>query len=162
MKKVVALGVVLGLLCQVSTRAVAEMSVPVGTKVLVKTTDVVSSATVKKGDTVSMVAAADVIVNGQKVIADGALATGVVTNASKRFIAGIGGQLDIQVQKVQAIDGTWIPLDYEKGEHNGSSLVSIILTVVCCICFVFIPGKDVSIEKGTIFETVVVSPAAAK
>ncbi len=161
MKKWTSCFVVLGVLAS-SVPDASALTVPAGTKVLVKTVEVVSSAVQKKGDTINMVAAADVVVNGQKVIAAGAPALALVQNASKRFIAGIGGQLDIQVQKVQATDGTWIPLEYVKGEHSGSSLVSVVLTVVCCICFIFIPGKDVSIEKGTIFESTVVSPAEVR
>jgi len=162
MKKSMTLMVILGLLSQCADRALAAVTIPAGTSVMVKTTQVVSSATQKKGDVVSMEAAADVMVDGQKVIAVGAPATATVMNASKRFIAGIGGQLDIQVDKVQAVDGSWVPLKYVKGEHSGSSLTSIVLTVICCICFVFIPGKDVSVDKGTIFEATVSAPTSVK
>jgi hypothetical protein len=147
------------------------ISVPAGTKVATRLEEKISSATHKKGDAINLAVTQDVFVDGKKVFAANAPAKGTVVNASKRFIAGIGGNLDIRVEQAQAVDGTWIPVQFVKGEHDGSSLVSVILTVVCCCVFIFIPGKDVSIEKGTLFETTVVSasdvhstgaPAAAK
>ena len=137
-------------------------TLPAGTSVVVKLSEKVSSATHKKGDTINFTVVSDVTLNGRKIIATGAPVTGTVINASKRFILGIGGQLDIRVDKVQAVDGTWVPLQYTQGEHSGSSLVSIICGVVCCCIFFFIPGKDVSIEKDKIFETKVVSPTTTK
>jgi hypothetical protein len=133
------------------------LSVPAGTKIVTRLEEKVGSATHKKGDVINLTVTQDTFVDGKKVFAAGAPAKGVVHNASKRFIAGIGGNLDIRVEQAQAVDGTWIPVHFMKGDHSGSSLVSVILTVVCCCVFIFIPGKDVAIEKGTLFEVTVVN-----
>jgi len=134
-----------------------SVAVAAGTSVIARLDQEVSSATQKKGDSIALSVAQDVMIGGKKVFAAGAPVKGTVENASKRFIAGIGGQIDIKVDQAQAVDGSWVPVEYVQGAHNGSSLVSVVLTVVCCCVFIFIPGKDVSIPKGTLFETKVVN-----
>src|SRR5688500_18850796 len=101
MKKLSAVIIAMSLCLTSFATPVRAANVPVGTKVLVRLEEKVSSATYKKGDILNMRVAADVAVDGKKVIAAEAPATAVVMNASKRFIAGIGGNLDIQVQIVQ-------------------------------------------------------------
>jgi hypothetical protein len=134
-----------------------SVTVPQGTSVIVKLTDTVSSATHKKGDAIALAVVSDVQVGGKNVIATGAPVKGTVESASKRFIAGIGGQIEISVNEVKAVDGTAVPLKFSKETHNGSTLVAAVVAVICCCCAWLIPGKDVSIEKGTLFDAVTLS-----
>ena len=83
---------------------------------------------------------------------------GTVESAAKRFIAGIGGQIEMSVNEVKAVDGTVVPLKFSKETHNGSTLVAAVVAVVCCCCAWLIPGKDVSIDKDTLFDAATLSP----
>ncbi len=156
---IIHLLLVAAILLMTSIEGQAEnVLIPAGTPVIVKLSDEVSSRTHKKGDRVNLEVVTDVIVQGKTVIKAGTPAEGQVESAAKRFFAGIGGQIEISVQSTKAINGVTIPLEFKKETHGGSSLVSIILTVVCCCIFVLIPGKNVSIEKGTLFNATVLGP----
>jgi len=134
------------------------VTIPQGTPVIVKLKDTVSSATHKQGDLIALTVVSDVMVEGKKVIAAGTAVKGTVESAAKRFIAGIGGQIEISVNEVKAVDGTVVPLKFSKETHNGSTLVAAIVAVVCCCCAWLIPGKDVTIEQGALFDAVTLSP----
>jgi hypothetical protein len=134
------------------------VTVPQGTPVIVKLLETVSSATHKKGDSISLAVVGDVLVNGKKVIASGTPVKGTVESAAKRFIAGIGGQIEISVNEVKAEDGTLVPLKFTKETHNGSTLVAAVVAVICCCCFWLIPGKDVTIDKDSLFDAATLSP----
>ena len=75
---------------------------------------------------------------------------------------GIGGQIEFSIQGTKATDGTAVPLEFTKETHNGSTIISAILTVVCCICFIIIPGKNVTVEKGTVYSAKVPSSIDVK
>ncbi len=159
MKRWFALALSLSVFFQGISPVQAErLTLPKDSAVIVKLAETVSSGTHKKGDKISLFVVTDVIQNGKTVIKANTPVTGTVESAAKRFLAGIGGQLEISVDQVAAVDGTIVPLKFTKETHNGSSLMSIILTYCCCILFVFIPGKNVSIEKDTIFNAVTLSP----
>lgn len=163
MKKHLALILTAQLLLQAAPSLQAEtVSIPKGTPVIVKLLETVSSGTQKQGDAISLAVVSDVIVDGKKVIAAGTPVKGKVESAAKRFIAGIGGQIEISVNEVKAVDGTLVPLHFSKETHNGSTLVAAIVAVVCCCCAWLIPGKDVSIENGSLFDAVTLSPVDIK
>ena len=157
------MGVVLAvslLLQSLSPLRAEKVSIPQGTPVIIKLMEAVSSGTHKKGDAVSFTVVTDVLVNGKKVIAAGTPVKGIVESAAKRFIAGIGGQIQISVNEVKAVDGTPVAVKFSKETHNGSTLVAAIVAVVCCCCAWLIPGKDVTIDKDSLFDTVTLSPAS--
>jgi len=136
----------------------AEMLlIPADTGVIIKLMEPLSSGTHKKGDTVKMEVAQDVYVKGKKVIAAGTPVVAVVQDASKRFIAGIGGYLKLNVQSVKTVSGTVVPLKLTEESTGKATLWSIICTVVCCCIFIFIPGDDVSIETGKLYNATTAS-----
>jgi hypothetical protein len=139
-----------------------SLAIPAGTPVIVQLAEEVNSGTHKKGDRVKLSVVSDVVVQGKTVIKAGTAAEGTVESAAKRFFAGIGGQIEISVDNTKAVDGTTVPLQFKKETHGGSSLVSIVLTLVCCCCFVFIPGENVKIDKGTIFNATVLGPTETR
>lgn len=162
MKKILALSLIVTFLSTPIQTAAESMQIPANTQVLIKLLEEVSSATHKKGDKIKCETAADVVIQGKKVIAAGTPVDAQVENASKRFIAGIGGQLDITVEKTTSVNGAPVPLQFKKGEHKGSSALPVVMSFVCCICALFFPGKDVSIEKDSIFTATTVGPTDLK
>ena len=62
------------------------------------------------GEAVHFKAAADVRVNDTLVIAKGAPATGVIVDAAKKRILGLGGKMTFRLEQVVAIDGHKVSL----------------------------------------------------
>jgi len=151
MKRHVMIALVASLvLQQVLPLGAQEVTLPQGTPVIVKLMETVSSATAKKGDRVSLSVVSDVQVSGKTVITAGTSVQWTVESAAKRFIAGIGGQIDISVNEVKAIDGAVVPLKFSKESHNGSTLVAAVVAVVCCCCAWLIRGKTSPLIRYTL------------
>lgn len=135
-----------------------RVTVPGGTPVIVKLVNAISSGTQHKGDNVPMEVASDVFVNGKLVIAAGTAVQTTVDDVAKKFFAGIGGYLKLSVQNVKSTGGTLIPIKFEKSSSGESNIWGAILGVVCCCIFLLIPGKDVEIPAGTLYNAVVLGP----
>ena len=140
----------------------ARVEIPGGTPVIVKLLSEIGSGTQKKGDRVAMAVASDVYVKNQLVIKAGTPVEAKVDDVSKRFIAGIGGYLKLSVQSVTSTGGTVVPIKFEQSSSGETSLWSVILGVVCCICVLLIPGKDVTIQAGTLYNATTLGPTDAE
>lgn len=105
-----------------------------------------SSKTSKSGQTFRLVAAEDVIVNGQVVVAKGSSATGRITLVEKGNI-NVEGRVEVTVDSVRAVDGHNIPLE-------GHLAVSGVGR--------WGQGKEAKIQKGASINTVVAKETEVK
>lgn len=75
---------------------------------------------------------------------------------------GRAGKLDFSIDRVRAADGEWIPLRYTVNKKSGGShtVSTGVLTAGAAIlfwpaapAFLLIKGKDVTLNKGMVFDT---------
>ncbi|MFL6414066.1 MAG: PEGA domain-containing protein [Bryobacteraceae bacterium] len=121
----------------------------------------ISSATAEQGQAVELSITDAVKINDQIVIPDGSRVTGTVTMAQEKRHMGRAGKLDFSIDRVRAIDGEWIPIRYTLNKASrGSHAVSMgVLTAGAAVLFwpaappiLLIKGKDVTINKGVVFD----------
>ena len=111
---------------------------------------------VQTGDVVQAHVWKDVWVDGYVVIEAGTPVYAKVDWMKKARMAGQKGYLVIEVLAAQAVDGTDVPIDggYDRS-GQGRMGVTIGLAAAVAWPFVFIKGKNVFLESGTIFDAVV-------
>jgi hypothetical protein len=141
--------------------AAAQITIPDGTKLRVRLDQTISSATAEQGQAVELSITEAVKLNDQVVIPDGARVTGTVTMAQEKRHMGRAGKLDFSIDRVRAVDGEWIPIRYTVNKAaGGSHAVSTgVLTAGAAVlfwpaapAFLLIKGKDVTINKGVVFD----------
>lgn len=154
-----ALATVAAVFCfSVSQASAQELIVRGGTSVALETIDPLSSRTAYAGGIVDLRVLSDVVVDGQVVISGGTIAKGVVVDASKATVLGIGGSLTIEPVSVNALDGTNIPLSGGSRSAVGSSKTALAIVCGCFTLFgLFIPGEQAYIPAGTMLNATVVS-----
>jgi len=137
------------------------VTVPFGTTIFCEldqqvTTRQKETYAVNKGDIVRAHIWKDVWVDGHVVIAAGTPVYAKVDHMKKARLAGQKGSLEIDVLSAQAVDRTDVPVDggYDRS-GKGRMGVTIGLAVALAWPFVFIKGKNVFLEPGTIFDAVV-------
>ncbi len=145
-----------------SSIAAAQVTIPDGTKIRVRLEQTISSATADQGQAVDLSVTEAVKAGGQIVIPEGARVTGTVTLAQEKRHMGRAGKLDFSIDRVRAADGEWVPLRYTVNKTNGGShaVSTGVLTAGAAVlfwpaapAFLLIKGKDVTVNKGVIFET---------
>lgn len=142
--------------------AAAQTVVSDGTKIRVRLDQMISSATADQGQPVELSVTEPVYVNNQVVIPEGARVTGTVTEAHEKRRMGRAGKLDFSIDRVRGVDGGWIPLRYTITKKNGDSkaVTTGVLTAGAAVlfwpaapAFLLMKGKDVTINKGMVFDT---------
>lgn len=142
--------------------AAAQVTIPDGTKIRVRLEQTISSATADQGQGLDLSVTEAVKVGDETVIPEGARVTGTVTLAQEKRHMGRAGKLDFSIDRVRAADGEWVPLRYTVNKnHGGSHAVSTgVLTAGAAVlfwpaapAFLLIKGKDVTVNKGVVFET---------
>ena len=112
--------------------------------------DSLTSATNRIDDPVRFEVTEDVKVGDLVVIPEGSTASGHVVEARPKAAFGRSGKLNFTVDHVEAPDGTSVRLratSTQKGEDTSASLLMAPFNLVL--------GKDISIPKGTQFNTYV-------
>ena len=111
---------------------------------------------VQAGDIVQAHVWKDVWVDGHVVIAAGSPVYAKVDRMKKARMAGQKGYLVLEVLNAPAVDRTDVPVDggYDRS-GKGRMGVTIGLSVALAWPFVFLKGKNVFLEAGTIFDAVV-------
>ncbi len=139
----------------------AQNVLPEGTKVRVRLDQNISSATADEGQTVELTVTDAIKVGDTVVIAEGARATGTITQAQEKRRMGRAGHLDFSIDRVKSTDNQWIPLRYAVTKKSGQShaVSTGILTAGAAVVFwpaapVFLlrKGKDITIPRGAAFE----------
>ena len=139
----------------------SQITVPNGTKLSCRLEQTVSSATAEEGQQVQLSVTEAVKVNGVVVIPQGAPVLGSVVLAQGKRSMGRSGKLDFSVDKVRAADGEFVPLRYHmnKKQGEGKGMSTGIMTAGAVVLFwpaapffLMRKGKDVTINKGIVFE----------
>jgi len=139
----------------------AQVQIPDGSKIRVRLEYPLSSATTEEGQTLSFSVADSITAGNTVVVAQGAGATGTVILAQKRRRMGRSGHLDFSIDRVRAVDGSWLPVRYTltKKEGNNSMLRSGVTTGILAAAFwpaapfaLLMTGKDATVPKGAMFE----------
>ena len=140
----------------------AQVTVPDGTKIRVRLDQTLSSGTADQGQVVELSVTEPIKVDGQVVIPEGSRVTGTVTEAQEKRHMGRAGKLDFSIDRVRAADGEWIPLRYSINKKSGGShaVSTGVLTAGAAVlfwpaapAFLLIKGKDVTLNKGMVFDT---------
>jgi hypothetical protein len=142
--------------------ASAQINIPDGTRVRVRLDQTVTSATAEEGQIVELSVTDTIRVGDQAVIPQGARVTGTITSAQEKRRLGRAGKLDFSIDRVRSADGEWVPLRYTLNERSGESHAVRTGVITAGVAVVFWPaapvfllmkGKDVTINKGVIFDT---------
>jgi hypothetical protein len=141
--------------------AAAQVNIPDGTRLRVRLDQTISSSTAEQGQTVELSVTEPVKVGTEVVIPEGSRVTGTVTQAQEKRHMGRAGKLDFSIDRVRAVDGEWIPLRYTVNKQSGGShaVSTGVLTAGAAVlfwpaapAFLLIKGKDVTINKGVVFD----------
>ncbi len=127
-----------------------------GTPVKLRLSETISSSNAKTGQEVPFEVFEDVEVQGVTVIAKGATALAVVTDAARKRSLGRGGKLDLSVQSVRLVNNEKVKLRATAGGKAGghtavmttAMVASGILFFPAAPLFLFIHGKDLTLPKG--------------
>jgi hypothetical protein len=162
-RRLVAVAVLAPLLAAPAAGAATTVTVPSGTKVLLKFLTPVNSATTKQGTAVRFSVASDVIVNRHVVIRRGAPARGIVTAVSQPGRFGKNARVHIDGVQATAVDSRPValsPLDVtpntvrqvkDVGAAAGSSVVgAIVLGPIGLAAGALVKGGQVSVPAGAI------------
>ncbi|MFI5116039.1 MAG: hypothetical protein ACHP8B_05000 [Terriglobales bacterium] len=112
-----------------------------GTSIRLAVEEAVSSSSAKAGDTLKVVAAEDLVINGRVVIAKGAPAMGRIITVKKKGFASYDGLLEVAANSVRAVDGQNVALDGHLTAGGGAVRFGHA-------------GRDVQLEKGHIITAV--------
>ncbi|GMQ90011.1 MAG: hypothetical protein BMS9Abin10_0353 [Gammaproteobacteria bacterium] len=131
------------------------ITIPTGTVVYGELEQQVSSKKKQQprvGDIIKARVWRDVVVEGRTVIKAGAPMVVRVANVKQAKFAGIKGKLQLEAVSLKAADGTEVMLDggYNKA-GKGRMALSISLAAVVWPT-IFIKGKQVILEPGTLFD----------
>ncbi len=145
----------------VSSQALAEIQIPTGTKIACRLEQTISSATADEGQPVQLSVTEPVKIADEVVIPQGAVVQGTVVTATAKRRMGRTGKLDFSIDKVRAADGEFIPLRYtmQKREGGSHAVSTGVMTAGAAVLFwpaapffLLRKGKDVTINKGIVFE----------
>jgi hypothetical protein len=134
-----------------------EIVVPRDTKVALRFTQPLSTATAKVGDIVRFETVEEVRINDTLIVQQGSPATGVITEVRPPRSRGRNAQLRISFQSVQAVDGSLVPLapyrtpeeERISGKAPGVSVVgAMVLGPIGLVSGAFVRGDHVTIERG--------------
>jgi hypothetical protein len=129
----------------------ANVVLPDGTEVKLITIEEISSKKAIQDDLLTFKIAEDVKIGNNVVIAKGAIAKGVVTNAKKKGMMGRSGELNIRIESTETVDGQTIKLRSTKsGEGGDKTGTTVALTVLFGPLGLLKRGKDAVIKTDTI------------
>jgi hypothetical protein len=125
-----------------------EVKISAGTIVVVKTLRAISSETAKTDEIVELQVAADVLVNGIRVIASGAPATGGIEELESAEMLGQEGRVAISINSAQAVDGTNVPLTGRISSRGDEEMTGTVVGAIFCPLFLLNQGGEAAIALG--------------
>lgn len=139
------------------SQEVKPLAIGDGTSVRLVLDENVSSESAHTGDVIRFDVVEDVTVDGVVVIARGAKAWATVTKADPKKRMGRAGKIDMNVDKVELVDGEKILLravkDAKGGGHQGGIATGMVLTTLvfwpAAPLFLLKHGKEADIPEGT-------------
>ena len=111
----------------------------------------ISSRTAQKDEPIKFIVKQNLVVNGEVVIARGAIAHGHVLVAKSAGFLGVKGKLVINIDKVQTTTGQWLPLVFEndKNSLDVESNRDLFSKFAPLIVYALAQGAQPSIPSGT-------------
>lgn len=94
----------------------------------------------------------DIKVKDQVVIRAGARARGQVTESKKASMVGIPAKIGVELQSVEAIDGTIIPIRASKTMEGEDKIVLTVVLTLICLPLILLKGGDTQMSSGTTFD----------
>jgi sporulation protein YlmC with PRC-barrel domain len=136
---------------QSSVMAGDKVTLNAGTPIVLETLKVIKSDAVSVGEVIDLRVKFDVKVGESVVIKAGSIAQGQVIKAQKAKGLGKPGQLEIQVNTIQTIDGQVIPLAGGNISREGEDKTTeaVVLGIILCILFLTIKGKNAEVPMYT-------------
>jgi hypothetical protein len=132
-----------------STYAAArEFKIPAGTMVVVQTLSAISSETARADDIVELLVASDVIIDGFRVIAAGAPATGAIEELESSEMLGQEGRVAVAINSARAIDGTNVPLTGRLSSRGKEEMTGTVVGAIFCPLFLLNKGGEAAIASG--------------
>jgi len=144
-----------------ATFAMAQVTIPDGTKIRVRLEQNLSSDSFELGQTIDFAVNQEVRVGDAIVVANGARATGSIIKAEEKRRLGRAGHLDFSIDRVQMVDGNWLNVRYTPQKNNGKSdgvKTGLITAGVAAVFWPAAPfvllhkGKDATIIKGRTYD----------
>ncbi|MES2265182.1 MAG: hypothetical protein V4520_00385 [Bacteroidota bacterium] len=127
-----------------------DVILPSGTSVVMETITAINSKEATVGQVLEFRIKGDIKVNNKVVIAAGSIAKGQITRTQHAKAIGKEGYIEVQIKSVTAVDGQEVYLAnsnlYKEGDNKQT--ISIVLGVLVCVLFLFLKGKEVTIEPG--------------
>lgn len=127
-----------------------DVILPSGTSVVMETITAINSKEATVGQVLEFKIKGDIKVNNKVVIAAGSIAKGQITRTQHAKAIGKEGYIEVQIKSVTAVDGQEVYLAnsnlYKEGDNKQT--LSIVLGVLVCVLFLFLKGKEVTIEPG--------------
>jgi hypothetical protein len=129
-----------------------EVVLKEGTELEIKLIEELSSQNSRVGDSVRLKLNENIYVDNTLVLREGTKIKAVVTVAEKRGMLGKAGKLDFSLNSITALNGKEIPLRAVKNSEGKNRQVGVIAgTLLLSPLFLFVKGKDVTIDAGKIF-----------
>ncbi|MEM9721066.1 MAG: hypothetical protein AAGA10_17515 [Bacteroidota bacterium] len=134
-----------------------EYTLRAGTQIVVEATQTYDSEALSAGQSVNVRVKYNVIVKKHTLIAAGAMGNATISSISKPKIFGKGGEMEVQIQNVQAVDGQQIPVtgipmrlkgDNKAGLAWGLSIPLFLLTFIGGAVGFLIKGKPAELRSG--------------
>src|SRR6188474_1695485 len=157
-RKWIACGVVLTSVLHWAAPAWAgARRLPDGTRVVVRTMERLSSATLKDSDPVSFAVVEDVVVDGEVVIKQGTPVRGTIVDAQSKRRMGRAGKLQYTVNETKGVDRSAVRLRAIQDRKGDSNVTSTAVTTVAVGVFVPVAapffllrkGHDIVVPEGT-------------
>lgn len=127
-----------------------QILIPDGTEISAVTTETLSSKTARTDDPISFKVSEDVRIDGEVVIAKGAIVKGVVSNSKKSGYFGKGGELNVRLESTTTVDGQKLKVRASKGrEGDDKTGTTIALVVLLGPIGLLKKGKNAEIKEGT-------------
>jgi hypothetical protein len=156
--------------CALSTTALAQTSpvapgstIPSGTRLRFHLSAPLASDRNKAGDTFSFALLDPVLVDGQVLVAQGAVGTGTVLVSGHNGTLGHEGDLTLRLDRIRVSDAKTVRFADQQFEINGGNrkAESRILGLVpdAGIAALFMRGKEIHVDTATPIQTVLLHPA---
>jgi hypothetical protein len=132
--------------------AAEKLTVPAGTLVMVRPSVIFAPQTHKSGDTVDFTVVQDVKIKDQVVIKAGSRARGQITESVKASFVGMPAKIGVELQSVEAVDGSMIPIRASKSMEGEDKIILTVILTLICLPLILIHGGDTQISSGTTFD----------
>jgi hypothetical protein len=128
-----------------------------GTRVAVRLSEPLSSATAKSGDIITFEVLENLVIDGDVVIKAGTPARGTVVEAAEKRRMGRAGKLAYTLTETTSVDRQVIKLRASQDKKGDSHVTSTVVTTAAVAVFVPVAapffllrkGKDITIPEGT-------------